>query len=484
MHPRSSITLCIGLLCGLTSTAVSQTEVRRPVISKVEFLFSMVSHYNHIADRINFYNSVGNPKGNTNYAVPHLVYEPSVTLYNPYNEPLTMTRSRVKIWDPPVGFAFKKNDVYLRSDFASGNFHSLGRFQIANQFNTNVRKSFTLSLSSPTSTGAPGDPITLQPGESKTFSTWVDKDWNWALETAGGYLPRSFYDWNDSNNFTNRDNRTSNNFGVEAISHTLPFSTLNDPRAGFQTDSLSLGNGQRPAATLYSFEGSMNYNAWVAINLNDTVSVETKSMRTYPFPTGPDFYVSLLKGEAQDTTADNVKTFGLNLAGIVQNNENPVVSRTFRVGDILQAPSDKTPGGKSPFAKFTMVAKSSALRTNRFYANPAVPGNDLYELQFSSLTGFNLTDPSAPSDAGTSAAPQIHGVSRSGNTLFVDFSGSASPLGTKNWLVRGTSSLEAGFTDNLDGATTVVTSMSGSGIYKAIVDITGRGESYFVRIEE
>ena len=483
MPPRSAISLSFGLLCGLTSTAASQTQTRQPVISKVEIIFSMVSHYNHIADRINFYNAYGSPKGNTNYAVPHLVYEPTVTLYNPYNEPLTMTRSRVKIWDPPVGFTFKKNDVYLRSDFASGNFHSAGRFQIANQFNSNVRKSFTLSLSSPTATGAPGDPIVLQPGESRTFSTWVDKDWDWALETTDGFFPRSFYDWNDYNNFTNRDARTSNNFGVEAISHTIPFSNLDDPRAGFQTDSLSLGDGQRPTASLYSFESSMNYNAWVAIKLDDTVSVQAKPVLTSPFPSLSYFVVEQLKGENQDASADIARQFRMDQADIVQNN-NPIISRTFRVGDILQSPTDKTVGGKSPFAKFTMVAKSSALRTNRFYANPAIPGNELYELQFGPLTDFNTTPPSAPSDASLSAPLEIHGVSRSGNTVFIDFSGSALPLGTGSWKVRGTSSLEAGFNDNLDSATTVIKSMSNSGIYKAIIDISGRGERYFVRIEE
>lgn len=83
MPPCFSIILCLGLACGLTSTSTAQTQVRRPVISKVELLFSMVSHYNHLADRVAFYNDKGIPKGNTNYAVPHLVYEPSVTLYNP-----------------------------------------------------------------------------------------------------------------------------------------------------------------------------------------------------------------------------------------------------------------------------------------------------------------------------------------------------------------------------------------------------------------
>lgn len=482
LRPLFHAGLSLGLLCGLSSTAFSQTK--RPVISNVQILFSIVSHHSHIADRVNFYNNAGVPKGNTNYAVPHLVYEPSVTLYNPHNEPLTMTRSRVKIWDPPVGFAFKKNDVHLRSDFAAGTFHGLARFMIQNEFDPSARKSFTLSLSSPQADGSPGGTIVLQPGESKTFSTWVEKDWTWGLETAGGYTSRSFFDWNTSNDFTNRDGRTANAFGVEAISNTVPFSVFHDPRAGFQTDDLSQSQNLRPLASLYDFEASYwRGSSWVAIKMADVVRVQARSMRAIPASSLPDFQVDLLRGEVQNPTSDRVKAFPMSLAGIIQDDQNPVVSRAYLAGDILQTPADKTVGGKAPFAMFSMVAKSSALRANRFYTTPSVPTSDLYELQFSEVAGFNSVKPAVPSDAPTVAPPEIHGISRSGNTLYIDFSGQASPYGTKNWLVRGTSSLADGFQDDLDSATTVIKSMSGSGIYKAIIDLTGRGERYFVRIE-
>ena len=110
LTPTGKAARCLGLLLMLQLQSFAQT--RQPVISKVEFIFSMVSHYNHLGERINFYNTAGSPAGNTNYAVPHLVYEPVVTLYNPYNEALTLTKARVKISDPPVGFTFKKNNVF------------------------------------------------------------------------------------------------------------------------------------------------------------------------------------------------------------------------------------------------------------------------------------------------------------------------------------------------------------------------------------
>lgn len=382
-----------------------------------------------------------------------------------------MTRSRVKIWDPPVGFTFKKNSTYLRSDFASGTFHSLSRFQAANQLDPNARKSFTLSLSSPTSTGVPGDPIVLQPGESKTFSTWVEKNWTWGFENSSGeFAPRSFFDWNANSQFTNRDNRTSNNFGVEAISSTSPF--LGDPRAGFQTDCLSYFQNARPANTLYDFEATdMRDRGWVAIKLNDTISVETKPILTSPFPSLSYFVVEQLKGENQDASSDIARQFRMNQADIVDK-ENPIISRTFLVADILQAPTDTTPGGKSPFAKFTMIAKLSALRTNRFFASPAAPGNNLYELQFGEAADFVGLNPSKPSDASPDAPPVVHGISRSGNTLFIDFSGASNNFGINPWKLRGTSSLADGFNDNLDSATTVAASTRQSSTSPAAARVT------------
>ncbi|WP_193213663.1 hypothetical protein [Luteolibacter marinus] len=475
---RSKIGACLILLA-VPALPVSGGTLY-PVISKVEILFSMVSHHCHLTDRVSFYNSYGSPKGNLYYAVPHLVYEPSVTLYNPYNEPLTMTRSRVKIWDPPVGFTFKKNDDFLRDAFAAGEFHGLARLQIANENNVNARKTFTLSLSSPTESGQPGAPIVLQPGESKTFSAWVESNWNWGVETAGGYTPRAFFDWNFSNDFTNRDGRTLSAFGAEAVSSNFTH-YLHDPRAGFQTDALSLA-AARPAATRYSFETSSGWAGnWVAIKVDEVVRVQAKAMRAFPASATPDFQVALLKGLSPTIASDTVKGFPLSVSGIIQNEAAPVISRAFRVEGILQHPIDMTPGGKTPFAALTMVAKASALRGNLFYATPVVPAAELYELHFVERTHF-YEDPPMPSDAPTGGL-EVLGVERVGDKLYVDYTATANSIGLAYGAVRGTSSLEDGFTDDLSAVTTKMASQSAAGIYKAIIDISGRGDRYFVQIE-
>lgn len=475
--PRAAVR-CAAILFALGSQALSQT--RHPVISKVEIMFSLVTHYNHLGDRINFYQSYGLPAGNANYAVPHLVYEPAVTLYNPYNEALTLTRSRIKIWDPPVGFTFKKNNTYLRPEFGSGSFLGLARFQIANESNPSARKTFTLHLRELSPGGQPGTSFVLQPGESRTFSTWVENNWTWGLEVAGGYTVRSFFDWNNSNDFTNRDGRTANPFGAEAIPSPFPY--LGDPRAGFQTDALS-NTSSRPLATRYDFEIARAWSGnWVAIKNTDTVGVEAKTVRTVLDVTAADFQVDLLRGQVQDPLSDRVKAFPMSLSGIHQNQPNAVISRTFLAGDLLQRPNEITPGGKTPFATFTMLAKSQALQRNRFYTTPAESPANLYELHFTETSEFAPL-PVMPSDAAT-GGPEILAYSRSGNKLFIDFTGRANDQGISTWKVRGTSSLEAGFPDNLGSVTTMMSGLSGSGIYKAIIDITGRGERYFIRIEE
>ncbi|MEK7951608.1 hypothetical protein [Luteolibacter soli] len=477
-----SLPLAIALLGVLPSTARAQNfpSPGNPIITRVQFVFSLVTHYNSVFDRIDFYNDHGSPLGNANYAVPFLVYEPTVTLYNPYNVPMSLIDPIVKISDPPIGFTFKKNGVFLRDDFAAGNFLGLARFQATNESNPAARKTFTLRLSDPPTNPQPGIRVTLQPGESKTFGTWMENNWTWGLEFAGGYS-RSFFDSNFYSNFTNVDNRTQNQFGIEAISSSAPYN-----RAGFQTDGLSLTSG-RPPATLYSFETGTLFTSpnWVSIKMTDTVSVQAKTMRTNPNPpeTGADFQVDFMRKQTSSPPATLIKSFPMSLTGLIQHPAQPVISRTYQVRDLLQKPTDQTLGGKSPFASLTMIAKSRALREKRFYTTPAVPASDLYEMHFSEVQDFTLGTGILASDAPT-GAPQIIAYTRSGDTLYIDFSGRADLYGINNWKVRGSNNLHDGFPDNLDSVTTVTTGQSASGIYKAAINIAGHGDQYFIRIEE
>src|SRR5690606_17186267 len=156
--------------------------------------------------------------------------------------------------------------------------------------------------------------------------------------------------------------------------------------------------------------------------------VEAKAMRTHSAPGGSDFQVDYLGGEEIDPDSDLIQSFHGSLSGASPSISSEVISRTFVVGDLLQAPTDLWVAGKTPFASIAMVAKAGALRANRFYGD-AQAGTDLYEVRFLELTGF--IDEGrffSPGDAPTSGL-EVFGCSRSGDRLFIDFSGAAHPLG-------------------------------------------------------
>lgn len=386
-----------------------------PVIAKLQILFSVVSHYNHLGGRINFFDQNGIPKGNTNYAAPHLAYDPVITLWNPYDVALDLTSLRIRVWDPPVGFQFKKNSDWLRDEFGAGEFQGLGRFQIQNERNPEARRSFTLHLRGSETGNTPGARITLLPGEVKVFSPWVETEWTWAVETAGGYSPRAFFDWNAGSNFGNIDRRTRNPMGVE----TLPGW---DTRAGLQVDHLSYSG--RPVATRYDFELANGWDGgWLCIKLTDTFTVTAKPMRTLPpslaLDDVPDFRVDVLAGLNEDISSDILRSFDFRMGNVTKEisskPEDPVITRTFRLGDILQTPDDKTPGGKTPFAVLTMTAKTTVDPADQskawLYNNPVVEGasqdtrtlglaHQSYDLRFEEVQDFN-TFPGIEIDAAT-----------------------------------------------------------------------------------
>jgi len=385
------------------------TERLLPVIAKLQIMFSIVSHYNHITDRINFFNSKGSPPGNNNYACPHLVYDPVVTLYNPYDVAIQIPKLRVRLWDPPVVFGFKKNGVWLRDEFAStGGFQGLARFQIANERNPNARRYFTMLLterSSSASTGTPGKLIRLEPGEVKVFSPWVENNWTWGMETAGQYNVRVFFDWNAGNDFGNQDKRPGyeSTFGIQSLPGW-------DQRAGLQTDHLSYAT--RPDATRYDFEKANNWNGgWLAIKKEDNFSVYAKPSRTINDPSLsslPDFQVDLLAGQSQTPEQDILRNYNFRFSDVEGeiSGKSPatIIERTFKIGDLLQAPEDKSSGGKTPFALLTMSAKTTKdpkdVSMPWLHNHPVVEGADIntrfvgnaldsYDLRFETVRDFD-----------------------------------------------------------------------------------------------
>lgn len=388
--------------------ASPKAERLLPVIAKMNIVFSIVSHHAHLSDRVNFLDTQGVPKGNHNHAVPHFVYEPVVTLFNPYDVALDLTKLRIRVWDPPVGFRFQKiingNTAggWYRQEMEAGEFHGLARLCIANEHNTTARRTFTLILTDGTSQAA-GNSLRLQPGEVKVFSSRVESAWNWALETAGGYAERVFFDWNAGANFGNIDNRTGNQKGVEAVPGW-------DLRAGIQTDHMSYSGG-RPDSTFYDFErlpGGPG-GGFISVRLTDQIKVEMKPQRnTGGDTTVPDFQVDVLAGVNDDVTKDILRSYRFRFADVVAevsaNPSKPVISRTYLVSDTMQEPNDMSLGGKKCIGMLEMTARTTKdpLDDSKawIYNNPVVEGgeqvtsaigaaNQSYDVRLMELTGWS-----------------------------------------------------------------------------------------------
>jgi hypothetical protein len=474
-----SVLMAVVVLTGLPGALYALTppaDYLPPVISKLQMVFSLVAHHNSVSERVNFYNTRGSPLGNANYAVPHLVYEPLITLYNPYDTELILNNVRIKIWDPPVGFRFKKNENYLRND---GEYHGLARFQFPNEKNAAASKTFTLQLQNYASGGATS-PIVIPPGETRTFSTYIEPSWTWGEETATFFAPKSLFDFYPGYDYTNKDGNTGNPFGVECSHQVFGW----DTRGGFQTDHLSYSSG-RPPATAYPFEAGTFYgnSGWVVIKLSDTVSVESRALRTAPSSSDCDFRVDLLGGIAANAEEDIYRSFKFNLSSLVQPNgstpETPAVSSTYTVGNLVQAPSDMTSGGKAPFAVFTMVAKAQALMRGSLETIAYGDANDLYDLRFDEMYDFaGFHAPGPVTEPPTK--PSIFATSVNGNTMTIDFIG---PRNAGPWSIEGGPNLDA-FPNDLTPKSIITEGPDGTGIRKATIDITERGSAYFLRLKQ
>lgn len=360
------------------------TETLLPVLAKLQIVFSMVTHYSHISDRITALQNYGSPRGNNYHAVPHLVYDPVVTLYNPYDVELDLSKVRIRIWDPPVGFQFQKHDMqaktdaWLRDDFSRGEYQGLARFQRVNEKNKDARRTFTLILQNMNSEGSSLGSLVLAPGEVRVFSPRVESGWTWGKETAGGYNVKTFFDFENRNDFGNRDGRNPAALGVESI----PGLEL---RAGLQVDHLAYEGSSRPRNSLYAFEfvdaartqvRNPFGGGWVTMRsgidkapagsayMSDEITVNCKPVRTVVDRRLPDFQVDVLAGVKSDVSQDLLRSYVFRMGDLASElsttgNAAQPISQRFRVLDLLQKPGDTNLVGKTPFALFTMAAKTT-----------------------------------------------------------------------------------------------------------------------------
>lgn len=346
------------------------TERLLPVIAKFQLIFSLVAHLPfNVDNRRAILDSSGDPRGYTNYGAVNLAYDPVITLYNPYDVSLDLSRTRIRVWDPPVGFSFRKID---NRTGATANFRADNAYQglAGLHYNApaNARKCFTLVLADGTSQQL-GTTLKLKPGEVRVFSPRVERTWNWGVETAGGYGSNSeatFFDWDPTKNFGNQDHRSSARFQSLGVECAPGF----DVRAGLQTDNLA--NNRNPASK-YSFEPN---GAFVTLRKTDEVAVDAKPM-VVSAGAATQFQVDVLAGNtvgnsshdiSADSTntgvaADTLRSYRFNFSNVSDeisaDPAHPVITRQFLVEKILQPDTGAQTGFKKPFAMLEMSARTT-----------------------------------------------------------------------------------------------------------------------------
>lgn len=191
-----------------------------PVVAKVQMQFSLVAKDAH-----------GNWGGGTdrdfstpddNYMV-YMIYSPIVTLYNPYNTPISFDELRIDFKDLPIGFRFYRNGQPQTTQLAHFN-----QLYVYHDTNTKVAKTFGINLRSAITT-SPAAPVVMEPGENLVFGESVSGDSTW---NTGG-----MFDW--------QDNLTSN---IPLAPGYLPHPQLRGVGGPFQQgDGPCLVRSRRPA---------------------------------------------------------------------------------------------------------------------------------------------------------------------------------------------------------------------------------------------
>ncbi|MDQ8188945.1 pilus assembly PilX family protein [Roseibacillus persicicus] len=339
----------------------------KPVIAKMQIVFSMVTHPLNLKDRHNLA-----PKYATadrRYAGRHLrpwlVFEPIVTLWNPYSVPIEFESLSIGLDKIPVAFRFGKGEGGEEYDFRvvergggrssrsywplSHFVHGGGKNDAISNFSFNIRGGNMAE-------GMNRDPIVLQPGENKIFSSFVKEGQNWGSvmddfsivgsDTVGAGNQRSL---------------------IKDVDLVEGWNTV----GGFRFDHLSRNHENRNPLSLYPFEKkdpvrSGSYHS-VALRPQDSIIVKAKLSNNDANSDSEDdqrqdFTMLVEMDRIGGIESDKILGSSFTVREkelLYEEDADTLIERKFPAVTLLQQASDTTRGGKTPFAVFTMTAKSS-----------------------------------------------------------------------------------------------------------------------------
>jgi Tfp pilus assembly protein PilX len=167
----SAFTGSAGTAGAITLTPQApQGLVLAPVVVKVQMLFSLAVTKCGKTCRLRGY--LGDPKGQYNV---QLIHTPVVTLYNPYNVPISFNTMKVAFNEIPVGIRLRRNGKFQNSRLVT-----LNEFHADNYGGVINRRTFGMSLVPPGVAGVAGATVVMQPGENIVFGEAGNAAGNWA----------------------------------------------------------------------------------------------------------------------------------------------------------------------------------------------------------------------------------------------------------------------------------------------------------------
>ena len=247
-----------------------------PVIARCELLFSAFVKQTHgpwVSSVPSGFASAGT---GWNFMV-HLVYQPIITLWNPYNVPLQLDNARIEIDSPPVGFKFYRTtgDPGLTGPINST--HVPFSQLYVNAGDRRIKR-FHMSLYNEVSGTTPTNTsVVLLPGEVKIFSPYVSPTalYNTAVQLDNGTSVSLF-------DYQNRE-----------VQQLPAVPGWRGPQFGFNIDWLCPNHNGYYAGG--GINGPSAHRGVIGARLNDTFDIEVM-----PMP--------------QLQSSSNLSSYGVNLA--------------------------------------------------------------------------------------------------------------------------------------------------------------------------
>lgn len=161
-----------------TSPQAPRGLMLMPVVAKVQMQFSLVAKDAHGVWSGGLDGDVNTAEDN--YML-YMIYSPIVTLYNPYNAPISFDELRIDFKDLPIGFRFYRNGQSQTTRLAHFN-----QLYIYKDTDKTFSKTFGINLRSAFNVGEAA-PVVMEPGENLVFGESVSGEATW---NTGG-----MFDW-------------------------------------------------------------------------------------------------------------------------------------------------------------------------------------------------------------------------------------------------------------------------------------------------